>query len=79
MWSYIHRRYVGDTKICGVIYIEDMWGTQKYVELYTLKLCGGNKNIWCYIHRRYVGDTKICGVLYIEDMWGTQKYVELYT
>jgi len=34
MWSYIYRRYVGETKICGVIYIEDMWGKQKYVELY---------------------------------------------
>ena len=64
MWSYIHRSMWGDTKVCGVIFIEDMWGTQKYVALYTLKLCGG---------------TKVCGVIYIDDMWGIQKYVEFYT
>jgi len=31
MWSYIYRRCVGGTKICGVIYMEDMWGKQKYM------------------------------------------------
>ena len=44
MWSYIYRRYVGDTKICGVIYIEVMWGDTKISGVIFIEVCGGTQN-----------------------------------
>ena len=62
MWSYKYRRYVGETKICGVI---------------NQKIFGGKKSMWSFKYRRYVGETRIFGVINKEDMWGKEKYMEL--
>ena len=47
-------------KICGVINVENQWGRQKYVELYTWMIWG-DKSMWSYIYIEGMWvDTKIC-------------------